>query len=314
MGGAIAGTAILKNLTPSKSLKTITLTLNNSCNFSCPHCYLQYNKRSFLIKEKTLNSVFNSEFNHLTIVGKEPLVSNSSISLLEKIVNKCIFNDKSVSIVTNGSGLNNLPTNIINQLAYIDVSFDGGSDSYNQFRRGSFKEIIAAINRIQNQHNVIFNALHTITSENINHIDDMVSIRELAKFQTIMFSSFLTTKHYGFNNVSTISLVDLLLKLASSNSFMNSVEALLLIDIYHVQQDNIPMRTLKELIIKNNLQSKVALIEDDPIKHGIVRVTYDDYVLNPNESLHPRIYKDSKYLASKVNINSAFEELYNFYV
>jgi len=314
MGGAIAGTAILKNLTPSRSLKTITLTLNNSCNFSCPHCYLQYNKRSFLIKKKTLDSVFNSEFNHLAIVGKEPLVSNSSISLLEKIVEKCIINDKTVSIVTNGSGLNYLPTNIINQLAYIDVSFDGGIDSYNKFRRGSFMEIIAAINMIQNQYDVTFNALHTITSENINHIDDMVSIRELARFQTIMLSSFLATEHYGVNNVSTISLVDLLLKLASSNSFMNSVEALLLLDIYHVQQDNVPIRTIKELIIKNKLQSKVALIEDDPIKHGIVRVTYDDYVLNPNESLHPRVYKDSKYLASKVNINSAFEELYNAYV
>jgi sulfatase maturation enzyme AslB (radical SAM superfamily) len=261
-----------------------------------------------------LDSVFNSEFNHLAIVGKEPLVSNSSISLLEKIVEKCIINDKTVSIVTNGSGLNYLPTNIINQLAYIDVSFDGGIDSYNKFRRGSFMEIIAAINMIQNQYDVTFNALHTITSENINHIDDMVSIRELARFQTIMLSSFLATEHYGVNNVSTISLVDLLLKLASSNSFMNSVEALLLIDIYHVQQDNVPIRTIKELIIKNKLQSKVALIEDDPIKHGIVRVTYDDYVLNPNESLHPRVYKDSKYLASKVNINSAFEELYNAYV
>jgi MoaA/NifB/PqqE/SkfB family radical SAM enzyme len=41
MAGAIAGTAIL-NCKLQSALDTVALTINNSCNLHCPHCYLQY--------------------------------------------------------------------------------------------------------------------------------------------------------------------------------------------------------------------------------------------------------------------------------
>lgn len=311
MGGAIAGTAILKNLSPSRKLKTITLTINNSCNLTCPHCYLQYDKKSFLVEKPTLHSIFNSDFEHLAIVGKEPLVSKPSISLLEKLVEECYLKKKTTSIVTNGVGLGNLSPSVANYLDYIDVSFDGGKETYSQYRKGSFEKIIDSIYHIQSSSSVTFNALHTLSTRTIMNIDDMVGIKNFVEFKIIMFSPYLNTLHNGKNEVSIVQLKEILKRVSHSKMFMDTKETLLLLDTYHVKQERVSNEELQKLISDFTLESKIKLIEKDPLNYGIIRVTYDDYVLTPYESIHPKNYNHSNYLASQVNLNEVFEVMQN---
>ena len=306
MGGAIAGTAILKSLSPSRELKTITVTINNSCNLTCPHCYLQYDKKNFLIGDSTLNSIFNSDFEHLAIVGKEPLVNKSSISLLEKLVEQCYLKKKTTSIITNGIGLANLNISIANYLDYIDVSFDGGKESYHQYRKGSFDKIIDSIRLIQSNSNVKFNALHTLSSGTIEQIDDMVKVGQFADFKIIMFSPYLNTIHYGVNGVSIIQLDEILKRLSISNAFQDSKETLLLLDTYHIKQEGSSAEEIDRLISFYQFNSKIVLIDKDPLNYGIIRITYDDFVLTPYESIHPKNYGQSHYFASQENLNNVF--------
>lgn len=105
--------------------------------------------------------------------------------------------NKSVSVITNGIGLTNLKPSVANYLDYIDVSFDGGKDTYHLYRKGSFDKIIDSIYRIQSNSNVTFNALHTLSTGTINNIDDMISVKRFADFKIIMFSPYLNTLHDG---------------------------------------------------------------------------------------------------------------------
>jgi MoaA/NifB/PqqE/SkfB family radical SAM enzyme len=311
MAGAIAGTAILKNLSLSKKLKTITLTINNNCNLTCSHCYLQYEKKNFLVEGNTIDSIFNANFEHLAIVGKEPFVNKASISLLEDLIERCYLKNKTVSVITNGIGLANLKPEVVNYLDYIDVSFDGGPETYHLYRKGSFNKIITAIHNIQSQSDVTFNALNTISTGTIDNIDDMMAIKQFANFKIIMFSPYLQTKHDGVNNVSFVQLSDILKRLSDSKPFMDASESLLLLDTYHTEQEGVSNKTLDELIASYGLSSKIKLIEKDPLNYGIIRVTYDDLVLTPYESIHPKNYKQSHFLASNTNLNEVFEEMQN---
>lgn len=309
MAGAIAGTAILKNLSPSNRLRTITLTINNSCNLTCPHCYLQYEKKNYLVEEPTINSIFNSDFEHLAIVGKEPFVNKTSIALLENLVEKSYLTNKSVSVITNGIGLTNLNLSVANYLDYIDVSFDGGKETYHTYRKASFMKIIHSITKIKSNSNVAINALHTLSTSTINDIDDMMSVKSYANFKIIMFSPYLNTLHYGKNEVSIVQLEEILKKLSQSMMFVEAKESILLMDTYHIEQEGVSTATLKELISFYGLDSKIILVEKDPLNYGIIRVTYDDYVLTPYESIHPKNYNKSHYLASEVNLNQVFEKM-----
>jgi len=307
MAGAIAGTAILNDLSLSNKLKTVTLTINNTCNLSCPHCYLQYDKKNFLLKDETIEAVFKSDFEHLAIVGKEPLVNKNSISLLEQLINRCNASGITSSIITNGIGLINLEPKIAAKLSYIDVSFDGGPETYSKYRKGSFDKIIKSINYHKSNSNIIFNALHTISSNTIKNIDDMVKIKDFSNFDKIMFSPYLSTMNFGANTVSIVSMNEIFNVLSKSKLFNETSNAFLLLDTYHLQQQGISEQNIKNKIVKYNLEDKIILIEKDPLDYGIIRVTFDDYILTPYESIHPKYYHKAQLLASENNLNKAFD-------
>lgn len=311
MSGAIAGTAILKSSVPTKKLKIITLTVNNSCNLNCPHCYLQYERENYTIKEPTINAVFQSDFEHLAIVGKEPFLNENSVSLIEGIIERCYLNKKTVSVITNGIGLKKLKLDTAKFLDYIDISFDGGPRTYQQYRKGSFEKIIEIISLLKEKTSIKINALHTLSTGNIDNIEDMINIKKYANFDIIMFSPFLETLHFGKNSVTLVSLKEIMKKLSNSPNFIMTKEVILLIDIYHLLQESISFRDIKNAISEYKLESRVILFEKDPLNYGIIRVTYDDYVLTPYESINPKSYKHSKFNASNQNLNKVFFEMCN---
>lgn len=306
MAGAIAGTALINYAADcSECLTTITLTVNNICNLKCPHCYLQYNGNETLyIGEDVLQQLYATNFHHLVIVGKEPLVNQTTVNLVKNIVVTVAGQQKTVGLITNGAGLHRLDEELAGKLSYIDVSFDGGPQSYVQYRKGDFGKLIANIRRAETLYGFsFFNALHVLNSRNIGHLDDMVAIREYFPFKNIMFSPYLETHNDGLNEVYKLKLDEILIRLTESRQFMHAKEAFLLLDVYHLlgdmqhthvytEQDELPnMLSIKNRIAFLGLTSKVKLIEKDPIRHGFVRLTYDGYMLSPYASLNPAQYQ-----------------------
>ena len=314
MAGAIAGAAILNANKQTDSLHTITVTINNKCNLKCPHCYLQYNSNKTIIEESTIENIFKADFKHLAIVGQEPFLNKDSIFVLERLIKDAKNHNKTVSVITNGLNLSRLKAKFFTLIDYIDVSFDGGPETYKNYRMAKFDKVISGIDYALSSGLKKVNALHTLNTLNIKDIDDMVKVQEYFDFDKILYSPYLITKNDGSNSVSSLELFNIISELAKSDAFVNSINSFLMIDLFHLWQQGISTEDFKEKLNEYpHLIKKVLLFELDPLFHGIIRVSYDDFILTPQESLHPTTYKESELTTSEINLNDAFSMLISNY-
>ncbi len=300
MTGAIAGTAILHVPKERESgLQIVTLTVNNSCNLSCDHCYLQYNGVKSSLSKEHARKVLESDFRCLAIVGKEPTLNPE---IVDYIVGENSKIGRNTSIITNGILLPNLSQKTLSSLDYIDVSFDGGPNTYSQRRKIDFNSTIQKIKQARNRGARSINALHTIYSENSKYLDDMMEIEDFFDFDTIAFSLFKVPHNHGNVRVTSASLVDQVLPTMANNyRFMNSEHAKLLvssIDLPFGTYDDF-FKRLKSL----GLSHKVNYC-DNPLDFGFVRVTYDGRVLTPHDAIHPKIYQKTGYSLDDSRFNS----------
>jgi MoaA/NifB/PqqE/SkfB family radical SAM enzyme len=271
---------------------------------------LQLSKKSSeWLEDHILNKVLNSDFEHLAVVGKEPLVNKEHIEKLIHLAKKIKESGRTISIITNGKNLNLAKQELLGNLDFIDISFDGGKETYEIFRRGDFEELKKQIQNIYNHGFKKINALHSVHSENINNIEDMMTILEIIPFGKIMFSPYLVTENFGENKVSKITLEKLFKKLSSSKSFMKSPQTIVNIDSYHLEQAKISPEELIDLAKKFGLKNKLVLHDKDLLPSGVVRVTYDGWVLSPSQSLNPKRYFKGLELKNFEDINEAWEIL-----
>ncbi|MCF0075246.1 radical SAM protein [Dyadobacter sp. CY261] len=321
MAGAIAGTALV-DFAPhlTRKLTTITLTINNLCNLSCPHCYLQYkpSKSSNYISQQVMNAVEETSFKHLVIVGKEPLVNSHSQEIVGKIVSANVKRGKTIGLITNGLKLSKLAQSSAADLSYIDVSFDGGKETYHLYRKADFGEVIGNIHAVsRNLPHLQFNALHVVNLSTARHISDMVNVKNYANFNKIMFSPYIETKNDGENTVERLPIRIVLEKFASNPDFMYTENAFILLDIYHLLGESKlfhdegfnSMNEIKNTVLSLGLEGKVKLIENDPLSHGFLRVTYDGYLLSPYKSLDPSYYRETGNHVSKIEIDEYFRNI-----
>ncbi len=300
----------IKNIAQEKKLKLVTLTVNNICNMNCPHCYLQLDETSLdWVNDKTLDKILDSDFQHIAIVGKEPLFNQEHIDKLTSFSKKIKESGKTISVITNGKSLNLVSEELLNNLDFIDISFDGGKNTYSKFRKGNFEELKKNIQRIYTLGFKKINALHSVHSENIDNIEDMMSVLEIIPFNKIMFSPYLVTENFGRNTVSKVNLGELLKKLSSSKSFMEAKQAIINIDSYHLDQDKMTAKELVKLAEKYRLKDKLVLHNEDLLPYGVVRVTYDGKVLSPSQSLNPKKYSEGLDLKDFHNVNEAWKKL-----
>lgn len=308
MSGAIAGTAIMGNLFESKRLQMVTLTINNDCNMKCPHCYMQYNGEKSKISGQVLDAVYESSFKHLAIVGKEPFFDASSVDVLKAIVEKCRSINRSVSVVTNGTQLLDYDLSFMRFIDFVDISLDGGAKWYGSYRGDVFDKVLQGVDSMVKL-GVKVNALHVLNNKTLEMIDEMVAVNECAEFDKIMLSPYLRTENFGVNDVSSVGFYELFDALKKSGEFMRANNAILLIDRYHMIQWGISFKSIVKMINEYGMTDKVFLVEKDPIEYGVIRVTYDDCVMSPEDSLHPTRYGKIKYKASKQNIDKLFSDV-----
>lgn len=304
MAGAIAGTAILRAPQQTEQIHTIALTVNNRCSLACPHCYLQYDGPSGDIAPEVVDAVLSTPFQHLAIVGKEPFVDSTSIKLVESIIGRARDAGKSVSVITNGLSLAAVPDAILRQLAYLDVSLDGGPISYRKYRHGSLAKLQTSLKRASRL--VELNALHVLSSATLPNIDDMCSLDEIAPFRRVMFSPYLVTSNHGRNSVDPVSLPALLSSLAQSFRFRSHQNTFLLVDGLHLQASRQSADAVLTLAHTLGILDKVTVIPSDPITKGFLRVNYDGLVLSPLNSLSPTYYATCGSHVSHDSLESAF--------
>lgn len=290
MGGVVSGSSILNTMKESDSVMTLSLTVNNECNLQCPHCYLQIKKDTALIDIDLLKHVFEQEFDHLAIVGMEPLFDRRTASHTLRIAATAKKFGKTVSVITNGFGLQFLGDDDCELFDSVDVSFDGGRNSYFNSRGASFEKLV----RVINAKTVIgpkLSILNTITQENASQLEDMLALSEHIAYRQMMFSPFLSTNSEGKIDSNELSLVKILQILGQSQAFFDDEKSFFFADKYHLDHEQIELSELCLIIQQLNFGAgKVRTLKYSPLVAGNVRLTFDGKFISPFDALHTATY------------------------
>lgn len=287
MAGAMAGSAVLNAPSASSVLHTVTLTINDSCNLSCPHCYLQYGAGAGELLWEDAERVLASPARHFAIVGKEPLASRRSAALTSQFVDAVTRSGRTVSIITNGLNLRMLQDETISKLSWIDISIDGSRESYASYRGGSFERLATGIADARQRGLQDLRILHTISAENIVETTDAMMTALDFSPSAIIVSPFQATRANGAQSAIMVSPDALLDEMEASGAASNPKVWLALDSGY----------TGGAILDRQRVERAVALFGDrfiyvssDPLDRGLIRVTFDGLVLSPFESVHTADY------------------------
>jgi sulfatase maturation enzyme AslB (radical SAM superfamily) len=313
MTGAMAGSTATVFSEHASQLEVLTLTINNQCSLSCPHCYLQYAGLKVLIDRDLVEVVLRARYRHLALVGKEPFFDKKSVMICEELARGCRTGGKTISVITNGFGIGHLCAEVLQILEWVDVSFDGGPMFYKMYRRGSYAKLIAAVKGAQVRGLRQVNALNTVSSSTLPFIDDMMEIASETNWCKIIFSPFTSVRNDGKQTVSSVPIEDVLQALASSDAFLACDNAYFLLGAEAAIEEGLSCDDVRCLVEQYELQSKTVQVACDPLLLGYLRLTYDGLVLTPYQSLHPSDYgEQAKRLEQYGSIENAFQELRAF--
>ena len=290
VGGAMAGSTLLLTREKRNALRVVTLTINNRCNLKCGHCYLQYSPTDetpvrSLISEEIATHVLSGRFEHLTIVGKEPLADTQSIQRLSEIVLQSQQRGIGVSLITNGLNGALLPSETVRALSWIDVSLDGGPESYSAYRGGSWSKLRNAINSLHASGLRELRVLNTLSHRNLPYIDDMINGAQLLRASRTIFSPFQRTLSDGVQTETPVSFEEFARALRDAAT---SPEAYCIVDAGYLKSAPAAAAWLQQL--QHDFESRLILTDFDPIELGILRVTYDGLVMTPQESIDTQKY------------------------
>lgn len=270
-------------------LQIATVTVNNGCNLECPHCYLQYaGTPDRVITDAYFQAILESPAERVVLVGKEPLKDRPSVENTSRLIQWAFDAGKRVAMITNGQLLNLLPADAAECLDYIDVSFDGGPQTYQGFRGASYERL--ARNIASQAENVEFSALHVLCDQNLENVDDMMMVAQIPGVECVCFSLFVEARTHGTITARLKNVDRAVAALANSRSFRDCGESVLLLARHELglsgDQADAYVRNLTETV----LPGKVHVVDVDPLQLGIARFTYDGLALTPLDSVHPADY------------------------
>lgn len=293
MGGVVIGSTMLEIHEERNSIAAVTI--NDYCQLSCPHCYLETNDRGRkIIKESTLQAMWDANPSRVIIVGKEPLFNRESRRVVVKIAEEGRKRNVPVSIITNGMNLEAFAReerDSIRKIRHIDVSLDATTqERYEQCRPGGvLEDVIVGIKKAQNE-GVEIRLLFTISDVTLPWTEENAKKgRELTE-HTIMFSPFVETERASgpYTGVRSVPLEKIIDALTDSKEFMQNERAVVLIDPYHCEFTGESMDHVKK--VGKKLGSHFKLVSQTPEELGITRFTYNGLVLNPRVALDTAHY------------------------
>ena len=305
MSGVMAGTTILKATESKDYLDIVTLTINNSCNLSCPHCYLQYDGQNQLVDKTTIDTIIESGCSHISLVGKEPFANSSAIKVVQNIAVRASEAGKSISLITNGLNAKLAPEELIQKLAWIDLSLDGGERTYQSYRRGSWFKLLSSVEWLQKCGLKDLRVLQTLSSETASFVDDMVKSSRQLGASTIMFSPYRPTligKAQVGEALAPMEILDLIEPHADAEDIRLSFD-----DDYLALFGDVSNALARG---DKLLGSRFSHINGDPIDRGIIRVTYDGLALTPLQAINTEKYHTLGRKLADIPLDAMFAALY----
>jgi MoaA/NifB/PqqE/SkfB family radical SAM enzyme len=304
MAGAMAGSAILAASDRSSALSIVTLTVNNSCNLACPHCYLQYSGPGGLASASVIDAVLASSCAGISIVGKEPLANRASVALVREIVERADEAGKWVSLITNGLNASLLPLDLAAKFAWIDVSLDGGAATYERYRRGSWEKLARSLAMLRHDAGVDLRLLQTLSQETVTAVDEMIDVGVAAQATMTIFSPFQPTRSTGTQSARAIDPDAYLSALEphrnSPHDFRVTMDALY---AHQFAETKAVERGV------NLFADRFVYVSDDPIDRGLIRVTYDGLALSPFASVNTADYGRAGIRVGSLGLDAVFRQL-----
>ncbi len=271
----------------------VALTVNNSCNMQCEHCYLNYDSPNTFISKEVLAHVVNRNFlrgiERVIVVGKEPLFNQRSRDLLSAMAQDLSEMGIPLEIITNGYSLVELDSSTARQLAAIDISLDGEPKTYNAYRGaatlGKHEDVYARIVRgVEHLDGVApITLLHTLSSATTD-VEDMMDVAAMNPGK-ILFSPFVMTPEVTNPNLRELPIENMMDLLISSSSFMANPRAFFVLGTHSSRGKT--REELHRLTKSQGLVGKVRWIGDSS---EYVRVSYDGLVVDSRTALSPSTY------------------------
>ncbi len=285
MSGVMAGSAILTARHHRDTLGTVTLTVNNVCNLSCPHCYLQYEGPRGSIESAVISHIIACSSERICIVGKEPLADARSVDAVCRIIELASQSGKTASLVTNGLNGNMLPDSALKNLAWVDVSVDGGPTTYQTYRRASWEKLERSLASMRARGLRDLRVLHTLSSTTVSSVADMVEAGDALSASLIVFSPYQPTRAQGIQGATPISPTELTQAL---EPFAGDPRVHLSFDVGYASQ----FKDTSEAIASATclFGERFTYVDTDPLDRGIIRVTYDGLVFTPFEAVNTSDY------------------------
>jgi len=282
-----------------EKLRKVALTINNVCNLKCPHCYLQYiDNGNNMISEEVLQKVFLiKDLEVLIVVGMEPFYNRTSVAFLKRIAEHFSSQGANVNVISNGLNLNLADDELFQKLSVLDISMDGGEQSYKHYRGGSYEKIMRNLKHVKSVNSSLaLNCLNVINKQTIGQLDEILDIQ--ADFTKVYFSPYMETLNQGVVAVDKISVPEILKLLAGSKRFLDDDRATFSFGLGHIAGcSNFPHEVVETDLevrgfIKNNFPPGKVTYPKESLKQGLLRITYDGKMMDPYYALHTSLYTE----------------------
>lgn len=287
MAGAMAGSAILNAQETADRLRFLTLTINNTCNLQCPHCYLQYAAPEHgMLSRADKDHILASSFEYLCIVGKEPLANSASAAATAALIHAASDCGRKCTLITNGLNLPLLEAEALRRLDAVDVSLDGGPIGYRAYRGGSFDKLRRGIVHAHKHGVKSLRILLTVSSGNLDYVDEAIEAARMLGAEHIVVSPFQATRHQGRQSVDMVEPETLIETLAAAGA-EGDCPIWLTLDRRYLACFDAPEALQRAAHV---FGERLIYVDSDPVDRGMLRVTYDGLVLSPFESVDTACY------------------------
>lgn len=288
--GAFAGSAALLCNRLRPDLSVVTLTMNNSCNLKCPHCYLQYAGQDGYVESWVVEAIAQSSAEAVAVVGMEPLKTRRSAAELHRIVEIVKAAGKTVGMVTNGLNAHLLQRETAALLDWVDVSVDGVRDTYQGIRGAPVAKLERGVARLHDLGVRKVNVLHTLHADNLDRLGELAAFgRELTAGGQVILSPFSATRHEG-TQPRDLSITPEAFLAALADTDCDLSNCWVVLDLDWLPEES--RRSAFAARVEAELGGRTVLFQADPAEYGMLRITYDARVMTPRQAMHTRDYRD----------------------
>jgi len=258
----------------------VSFFVNNTCNLSCRHCYVGYEKTSdsLSFSEWTVNfdELISMGARTFGNVGKEPLlVWDKTKSLLEYFkLKKQEYSDLRFGFVTNGVLLDETKIAELNAIMpdYIDISLDGSQKVHDFIRgEGAYDTLMANLRKLSSYETLREKVFISFTLNRMNAacVDEMVATIHGMGYRNLLFSPYVTLDTNDMLYISDDKVIAVVNKLLQGELIdFSAYEGL---NIY-IKNDYTTTRTLMERMADISIIKKDELLVDD---YGVIFNKYE---------------------------------------